>query len=369
MTPLRIAVAGTWESEAFQQGYPSTFAHSVKEKSYHRVVCPTTVTKGDRKRPLAWSFHIEDADHVYGTFRMHNLRNTMGYTERGVSVGGEQAVLSAGNYASYVYPYNKALGRLYDGIRGNVDLAIDFAQVNQTRSMIRNSIRTILSYARSWRQGISGVSGSASNAWLQWQYGIRPTMQTIYDLAEKQIELTCRPVTFRGRATNLNRGQFVTTSYTSSRVPSYVDWETSARTEVKVRCSVSNANIHALSHYTSLNPASILWEMTPYSFVADWFIDVGGYLRSAETALLTGLVFHSGYRTDSYKGTAVRRTVGTAYNSGSYYTISTGCRHYERGMSRTPLGGMPLPEIPRVEAKLGSQRLLSAASLLRQLLH
>jgi len=46
-------------------------------------------------------------------------------------------------------------------------------------------------------------------------------------------------------------------------------------------------NVAQLSGLT--DPASVLWELTPYSFVADWFIPIGNYLAARSLAsALTG---------------------------------------------------------------------------------
>jgi hypothetical protein len=37
-----------------------------------------------------------------------------------------------------------------------------------------------------------------------------------------------------------------------------------------------------------MNPAGVLWELQPYSFVADWVVDIGGYIKSL-TPILTGI--------------------------------------------------------------------------------
>ena len=53
-----------------------------------------------------------------------------------------------------------------------------------------------------------------------------------------------------------------------------------------------------VSTYTSMNPASIKWELVPYSFVVDWFYDIGSYLRGCETSTIYSSVFKAGWTSE-----------------------------------------------------------------------
>jgi hypothetical protein len=118
-----------------------------------------------------------------------------------------------------------------------------------------------------------------------------------------------------------------------------------------------------------LNPASIAWELLPYSFVADWFVDIGSFLRSVETAVIYANRFRSGY----YSVLLVKNITGLisrSENSGSgSLAINAVGFANEIQFRRVVYSGFPLPTVPRFKANLGSRRLLSAAALLTQKLH
>lgn len=38
------------------------------------------------------------------------------------------------------------------------------------------------------------------------------------------------------------------------------------------------------------NPAAVLWEATPFSFVVDWFLPIGDYLKTLDGSTLNGLL-------------------------------------------------------------------------------
>ena len=124
-----------------------------------------------------------------------------------------------------------------------------------------------------------------------------------------------------------------------------------------------------MARWTSLNPVSIAWELTPYSFVVDWFYDLGGYLRNLETGLLYNTRFKSGYKSELYlwESDEIAPMGGTHAVGDNSWRIQA-CKQRTRRVQfyRTKLTSYPLPHLPRLDAKLGSSRLLSAASLLTQ---
>jgi hypothetical protein len=43
---------------------------------------------------------------------------------------------------------------------------------------------------------------------------------------------------------------------------------------------VSNPNLYLASQLGFVNPAAIAWELVPFSFVVDWFVNVGEFLNN-----------------------------------------------------------------------------------------
>jgi hypothetical protein len=116
--------------------------------------------------------------------------------------------------------------------------------------------------------------------------------------------------------------------------------------------------------YTSLNPASIAYELIPYSFVVDWFVNIGGYLRSLETALLNQTAFIGGYSSEllAYDCKFNARGRSSTILREAFGTVS-----YSR-FDRTLINSYPLPRYPKFEIGLGSSQMLSAAALFAQFL-
>lgn len=69
------------------------------------------------------------------------------------------------------------------------------------------------------------------------------------------------------------------------------------------KVSVSNPNLHRATALGLTNPAAVLWEVIPFSFLVDWFIPVGEFLNQWTDFL--GLTFEDAFTTRSsrYEGT------------------------------------------------------------------
>jgi len=61
-----------------------------------------------------------------------------------------------------------------------------------------------------------------------------------------------------------------------------------------------------------VNPAAILWELVPYSFVVDWIVPIGQFLENISAGV--GLRFLSGYRTEWTKSAFTHRYVASTEN-------------------------------------------------------
>ena len=188
-------------------------------------------------------------------------------------------------------------------------------------------------------------------------------MQSIYGLTERMLNVAYTSgysVKVRGSAT-LRRGPTPVSLFGTKTNTIHTPVALRYLTEYRCRFTVPSAE-QLLSMYTSLNPASIAWEKIPFSFVGDWFYDVGSYLRNLETAYLYSSTFAGG---------AVTR----AMKSRGYYSISGFCTDRTTSTSasgkyaitthtRSVLTEFPIPRTPSVNLDLSSGRLLNLAALI-----
>jgi hypothetical protein len=224
-------------------------------------------------------------------------------------------------------------------------------------------------YTRIFTRKFGTLKGLA-NGWLEYTYGVKPLVGSIFGLADERIRFVLNKLDrFKGRSRVYQRPKFVgfNTIDGVSNTPIDGTFHKAAVTY----CVDMTVPDFDLARFSSLNPYSIAWELMPYSFVADWFLDIGGYLRNLETALLYRNRFRDGYVTYITAAELDIRQVlkGSDLPSGltSYEATYTG--HIKsRYIQRDILPGYPLPQVPSLKVDLGASRLLSGASLLAGIL-
>lgn len=268
------------------------------------------------------------------------------------------------------HSYNKALSDLNEKVRGTLDISVNLAQSSQMIRMF-NVYKSAKRYAlrADWRSIVRGVSG----AWLEFTYGWKPLISDIYTAAEELQRKADNLVFkfFKGRATVMDTIQSHQDFQFYGRI--YYSVPVSHRCEIKIRLKKSFDP--TASRWTSLNPVSIAWELVPYSFVVDWFVNIGGFLRDTETALLYNSQFLDGYVTQSsrinhkYQLNQSRATPASGlWTPKSTYTVNVTGSVERLRKTRTLLHSYPLPNRPSVTAGLSSHRLLNAAALIGNLI-
>lgn len=363
-------------------GFPSTFT------DFFFVTVPGTYS-GDRKTPNPNEFSRSRTSYYSGVTTRENSN------EYNVDTGPIPNTIAGQGIGFSSNTYNEALGKFNERLRGEVDLAVDLAEGGQTVHMIRSmnkivnyvhsfnprklanywaafrkeiSVRHVKSGSYRFTNDVKSVARSVGGRWLEFQYGWRPLAQDIYGSV---IELgSSLPPLLRieGRAKQHYSSSVVIPWFVDSLCKDSLTTDNSYRALIRARYRFPAEATQLLGKFTSLNPVNILWELTPYSFVVDWFLDVGGYLRNLESALLYNSAFIDGFVTEGYR-TSSNSIVNGAYSaSGSTYT-----KHYtgwtvNTAKRRTVLSFHPSPRLPRFKADLGSGRLLNAAALLSQFL-
>lgn len=270
--------------------------------------------------------------------------------------------------------YNEALSRVYDQVRGRVDLAIAIAESGQTKRLFSSLAEAVRAFRRvaSSPSRARDLALAGSNAWLLGQYGIRPLLSEVYSAADNVRRLLPSLLVVEGKAYRPLVGETKTifAGNTDPRIYELHQWKGGRFCVFVIQFSIPDNILTKLGDWTSLNPASIVWETVPYSFVVDWFLDIGSYIRNLESALLYGAAFRRGYVIQS---TGVRDSVKVEFqgpnpaNTRNWFYYLKGFEQYT-AKTRTVLAGLPLPRQPRFEADLGWQRIVSAASLIAQAL-
>lgn len=184
----------------------------------------------------------------------------------------------------------------------------------------RGRIRDAFRYA-----GLNRLPNSTTvaSAWLELQYAILPLISDIQSAVSLVNTGLSRPdgdivVTRRGR-TSLSIDP-----YSSTSCPLDANGSAQCLVETKYRFRLENAAVDYLSQLGISNPLYTGWVALPLSFVVDWIVPVGDWLKGMTSTI--GLEFVSGYTTVK---TEVNYTATGPYTytpSSSYSIIETGGR-------------------------------------------
>jgi hypothetical protein len=219
---------------------------------------------------------------------------------------------------------------------GVAELGEDIAQMRSTYGMLSGAISTLGAGLRAVRnRDISGairiikdprgVVKRGSNLWLQYQYGWKPLVTTVYDLAtELWGEYPRVPVL------HYKKGFHRTTT----NLLNYSGYDSKGLVEINGRLSwsyrLTNGYIGTTMDKIGLsNPLSLGWALIPYSFVVDWMLPIGPILDSFTPP--QGTEFIGGSAVASWKGSLQYKPIVTP----PYVAISPGlvklrCRSMER---------------------------------------
>lgn len=199
-----------------------------------------------------------------------------------------------------------------------------------------------------------------AQSWLELQYGWRPLVDDVFGsvqaIAKANIEgglVLSQSVSVRPDPRVYTRQNIFIRYPALYGVNEWIDGvrTVSAKTRTKVWYrSRSNTLASSLADVGITNPAVLVWELLPYSFVVDWFLPVGNWLNTFDATV--GQEFIAGYTATEYQ----------------YRDTMTG-RHGYRVVSsqtytRTPLTGFPRPPIPSFKNPIGFEHVANATALL-----
>lgn len=153
----------------------------------------------------------------------------------------------------------------------------------------------------------------ASALWLEYWFGWAPLVgdiQATIDVLE-QVDAKDRVYRVVGRArsewTDKLDSIYASTQYHRD----YAEFAFESRLRLQVDFTISNPNMYLANRLGLVNPAAVLWEVVPFSFVVDWFVKVGDWLSSFTTWV--GLKITESWATYSIRGKILYR--GSNYDA------------------------------------------------------
>lgn len=245
----------------------------------------------------------------------------------------------------------QALLRMYDEIpSATSNLALLYAERKSTLEGLTTALGGIVKCMRDVRKGkvpellmnASELKGRKkfSGAWLNYTYGIAPFASDMYKIAN--TDPIAQVVYCKGKAKSSR--EFSDSTYMAGG---------EYKSTFKFGLSLSDPLVASLAQTGMLNPALIAWELTPFSFMADWVLPVGPYLE-----MLTAT---SGYTKHYGSVTRVWKYQGDAWSDNSSATHSTLLRQIDRTTS-----AFPDPPLPHFKNPLSPGHALNFLSIIHQ---
>lgn len=194
---------------------------------------------------------------------------------------------------------NQAYERFKNGFYNSVEsqMAVNIAERKQAVSMISKRSLQLLQFTRAVRRGQIHKAAAAiglskpprkrerkwarskdwSDLWLEFHFGWAPLVGDIGSAVEiLQSGIPPAVVSGSGSAS----GTTISHPY-SHWSESWTVTDTSrVNVKMKAKVQITSPNLHLANQMGFVNPFSVVWELVPFSFVVDWFTNVGDILAS-----------------------------------------------------------------------------------------
>jgi hypothetical protein len=205
-----------------------------------------------------------------------------------------------------------------------------------------------------------GTPQDVANMWLEVQYGWLPLVNDAEAGAQMLAKMLNTPLvqTYRAR----KRKALALGPYSlSANIKDAKAYDYTGTTRGQYIARLSEVNIPQLIGLT--DPASVAWELVPFSFVADWFIPIGNYLAARGLAQsLTGTFVKTITREERF-------SCGGVYISPQYRILNQpSYREHSLTMTRTVSSSLavPLPNFKPLAKVASWKHCANAVALLVQ---
>lgn len=207
----------------------------------------------------------------------------------------------------------RARSRFYSRMKqGSAALGMTFATMGQTRDMIKSKSDAMTQHTIEISRDIESArrrgklvkrNTGLANAWLEYFYGWNPFFQDIHDGLQVVSSLTPEASWVTGRGftpvkssdDRTSGGTRTITTFTGNQYCAY-----------NARVQVTNPNLWMLNRLGLINPGTIFWDLVPWSFVVNMFVNANSLINSVSdevgvnvdkanttrTTKVTRVVFH-----------------------------------------------------------------------------
>lgn len=292
---------------------------------------------------------------------------------------------------------NKCYDKFLSEMSDRASMGETLAELGSSAKMISERVLQITRFARRLKKGdLPGAwveltskdsprrmpkkyatSKSYSGAFLEAHLGWSPLIKDIYSAVDV-LQSPLKAQRVRARTSSPFEGYLVVPSHTwrpTATYPSPYMAKSYSRVKGKIsvqmgaNIGVSNPNLWLANQLGLINPAQVAWALVPFSFVADWFVNVSQVLNSATD--FVGLSVSGGYTSVRIEGSGrdYSERYFRWYNQG-YFSgggIQKDSEFTFKGLERT--AGLATPSLIFQPYKVPSLwRAATAVSLLVQFL-
>lgn len=120
----------------------------------------------------------------------------------------------------------------------------------------------------------------AASLWLEYWMGWAPMVADVY--AAVDVLQSGYPDDMVVKASASSTAPFNGSAGINHPSEGYWFWYFTAKVKVRYQgtVSVTNPNLYRANQLGLVNPVALLWQLIPFSFIVDWFVNVGQFLNS-----------------------------------------------------------------------------------------
>ena len=289
-------------------------------KSYRRYQRGVKTTKGDRSRPQVYLLNEGRVTQWRTWSAGGNVYNPLDPTNRG----------SAHNF---IMPFsgskmqsgrNAAYEKLVEQVTGEqAAIGTALAEARESYGMIANRANGLYRAMKKLRKGnfrgflkelsvspkrkhrskTRAAAHEVSGLWLEYWFGWSPSVSDIYTAA-MQLSEPYPSGKFKGTAKRIVYEK----PYGNTFVGVWV-----CKTAATFR--LVNPDAYLASQMGLTNPATVIWEIIPFSFLVDWCFDVSSYINSFSD--FVGIEISDAYTTEMLRGEWIVSSTSSAHR-GEY---------------------------------------------------
>lgn len=263
LNPIVETYAGGVETDVATHEYNSKCMGTIVD---HKYVWKTEVTRRVSQRRTSFNYIKED----FGDIPHYKM----------------QSLTSLETLA------NAAKASVVSDLAKGYDLLTEIGEFSESARMILNLIESAKRPTELFKAAMkrynhkpgTKMSKDLASAWLQYRYGIMPIVYSILDIIETSGAYNQRYKTSRSRETFELRAPL----YRDMRFPHLID-EGTHKVDISAVGKKRFVNgITRLLDQIQFNPLVTSWELVKFSWVVDWFINVGDWITAQSQAFIGG---------------------------------------------------------------------------------